>query len=160
MDSQIITFLITLAGISILPLVGFGTNLLIKKANESIQRGEEAKKRAELVKLGIQGGSLETGQKNAKIAIFATQQAFKNKLDTSKEEKKEFGMEMLKNLNVEAGIDLPEEIMSLLIEAGIWAKDNPPVIPEILSPVAGTTVTTTTTTPSLDQTLPLLQEVG
>jgi hypothetical protein len=132
MDATLIAYLVGLATITITPLAGFGTKLLLKKIEETSQK-------AELTKLGLKGDSLAVGQKNAKIAILATQQAFRNKSTTTNEEKKYFGMDMLRQLNIEAGINMAEETMSALIEAGVWEKNNPipaePVAQPIVSPV-------------------------
>jgi hypothetical protein len=163
MDATLLAYLVGLAGITITPLAGFGVNLLLKKANESVKKADEAKQKAELAKMGIQGSVLDIGIKNSKIAIFATQQAFKNKPDAINEEKKEFGMGMFRQLNDEAKINMSEETMSALIDGGVWQKNNPvPIVqaaPEITS---GTTVTNSTSTftpatpvvnPTFDKTL-------
>lgn len=148
MDSQIIAFLIGLAGVSILPLVTFGTKLLINKAEEAVQK-------AKLAKLGMKGDSLALGEKNAGIAILATNQVFKNKPTASNDEKKIFGMDMLRGLNEEVGIEMSESTMSALIEAGVWVNNNPVAgTSSSTSVTTATTETTTTSTPTLDQSLP------
>jgi hypothetical protein len=144
MDSTLLAYLVGLAGITITPLAGFGVNLLLKRANEATQK-------AELAKLGMKGDTLEIGLKNAKIAIYATQQAFRNKPDATNDEKKEFGEGMLKALNKDAKINMGDDTVEALIQAGVWEKNNPvvtPVVP-VIPPAPGTTVTTTTTTPSV-----------
>jgi len=118
MDPQFVTLLVGLAGVSIVPLAGYGTKLLMKKADEAVAKSD-------LAKLGVQKSSMEICQKNVHTAIFATQQHFKKIPDATNEEKKAYGMELLATLNEEAERPCQKATMSALIDEGVVGQEQP-----------------------------------
>ena len=134
MDQQFVTLIVSLAGVTVLPLAGFGTNLLIQNAK--------------LANIGVKGKKQELLQMIMSSAVMTAQQKYKAGVITA-EERNADAMRTSASKCAMHKLNVPEDIRADMLEASVWDDLSSPAAtgvagPVVLSPQPGT----------LDSTLP------
>jgi hypothetical protein len=131
MDRELLELLYKIGNIALVPLTGILAAL-----------GAMAVQKIKLFSMSIKGTKLEQIKLNATISVQSSQQKYNAKMITNK---KEAAIETMKKLCREQNLNVPDSIISELIESSVWedikipaASVTPPLtitIPPVTSPV-------------------------
>jgi hypothetical protein len=135
MNDDLVKLLFTIANLAIVPLTGILAAL-----------GTMAVQKIKLYGMNIKGTKLEQIKLNATISVQSSQQRYRAKMITNK---KEAAIETMKKLCKEQKLDVPDSIISELIESSVWEDINSPAVsipvPTVTNILSSPIVPTSTT---------------
>jgi hypothetical protein len=135
MNDDLVKLLYTIANLAIVPLTGILAAL-----------GTMAVQKIKLYGMNIKGTKLEQIKLNATISVQSSQQRYRAKMITNK---KDAAIETMKKLCKEQKLDVPDSIISELIESSVWEDINSPAVsipvPTVTNILSSPIVPTSTT---------------